>query len=433
MADNTDTCVNDGCTGVRASGGEQCLAHLAPEELEAELDRLTDGVNLHGVPVSEDLLRSILDRLRGPDRSPRFAHADFSGCVFGKGADFSGCVFGKGADFSGGVFSEGVDFGGAKFGDGASFRDVRFLNDARFANATFGEGASFDRAVFEGDAYFPYARFGWGTTFGEAQFSKAARFADATFGYPAFQTGVSFADTGFALADFARATFYSGVSFDNTTFDSGVFYGSDFHGRAAFNWIGGTVSFNGATFHADTSFQGAKLRACSFESTMFGADLDFTRLQAAHAAFARVTLKGYANFQESTLKSVWLHDTVFEGDASFWGCTFAEEARFGRDPRPNAQWKATSFAGSVRFDNAQFPGEAQFDGVTVGHRLSFANCLFERERHLGPVLARGELSLDDAVFIQPTDLDLMTDRLSLRRTRFPAGANLWGRVGRGRP
>jgi uncharacterized protein YjbI with pentapeptide repeats len=413
VADNTDTCVNDGCTGVRASGGEQCLAHLAPEELEAELDQLTDGVNLHGVPVSEGLLRSILDRLRGPDRSPRFAHADFSGCVFGKGADFSGCVF-----------SEGVDFAGAKFGDSASFRDVRFLNDARFANATFGEGASFDRAVFEGDAYFSYARFGWGTTFGEAQFSKAARFTDATFGYPAFQTGVSFAYTSFALADFARATFYSGVSFDNTTFDSGVFYRSDFHGRAAFNWIGGTVSFNGAMFHADTSFQGAKLRACSFKSTTFEADLDFTRLQA-DVTFAKVTLKGYANFQESTLKSVWLYDTVFEGDASFWGCTFAEKARFGRDPRQPAQWKATSFARSVRFDNAQFPGEAQFDGVTVGHHLSFANCVFERERRLGPVLALDELSLDDAVFIQPADLNLVTDRLSLRRARFLAGANLW--------
>ena len=395
----------------------------APEEPEAELDQLTDGVNLHGVPVSEDLLRSILDRLRGPDGSPRFAHADFSGCVFGKGADFSGCVF-----------SEAVDFGGAKFGDGASFRDVRFLNDARFANATFGERASFIRADFGRQALFPYARFGWGTTFGDAQFSDSARFTDVTFGAgdPAFQTGVSFTDTRFALADFTRATFNNGVSFNGATFDSGVFYDNDFSGGdgAGFNWINGAVSFTRAKFHAETSlqrasFQGSKLRSCSFESTTFEAELDFTRLRAEYVTFAKVTLKGYAGFQESTLKNAWFHDTVFGGDASFWGCTFAEQARFGRDPRSPAQWEATSFAGSVRFDNAQFPGEAQFDGVTVAHRLSFANCLFERERHLGPVLALDELNFDDAVFIQAADLDLVTDRLSLRRARFPAGANLW--------
>jgi hypothetical protein len=140
-----------------------------------------------------------------------------------------------------------------------------------------------------------------------------------------------------------------------------------------------------------------------------------------------VALKGDANFQESTLQSTWFHDTVFGSDARFWGCTFGGEARFGRDPRPNPEWEATSFAASVWFDHARFLGEAQFDGVTVGRRLSFANCVFERERHLGPVIALDELSLDDTVFAQAADLDLVADRLSLRRARFPDGANLWVR------
>jgi uncharacterized protein YjbI with pentapeptide repeats len=253
-------------------------------------------------------------------------------------------------------------------------------------------------------------------------------------GDPAFQTGVSFTGTRFELADFTRATFHNGTSFNSATFDSGVFYDNDFSGGdgADFDGINGTVSFTGATFHAETSlqrasFQGAELRWCNFESTRFEAKLDFTRLQAEGVTFAKVKLKGDANFQESAVKRAWFHDTVFEGDASFWGCTFAEEARFGRDLGPNLQWEATSFARSVKFDNAQFPGEAQFDGVTVGHCLSFANCVFERERHLGPVVALDELSLDDAVFVQPADLDLVTDRLSLRRARFPEGANLWVR------
>jgi len=415
--------VVDGCSGVRASGRDQCLGHLAPDELEAVLDQVTDGVDVPGVPVSKDLLRRILERLRGSGGRPRFAHADFTGCTFGEGVDFGGAEFG-----------DTPRFDDATFGDGASFTDVQFSNDASFHGAAFGERASFFRAVFEGEAQFPDASFGWGTTFSEAQFSARANFAGAIFGTgdSAFQTGVRFTDCRFDLADFAGATFRNGVSFNGATFYSGVFYDNDFSGGdgAGFNWINGTVSFTRATFHAETplhgvSFQGSKLRSCSFESTTFEAELDFTRLQAESVTFARVTLKGYASFQESTIKSAWFYDTIFEDDASFWGCTFAEKAQFGRDLRPNPQWRATSFAMSVRFDNARFPGEAQFDGVTAGHCLSFANCVFERERHLGPVLTLGELSLDDAVFVQPADLDLVADRLSLRRVRFSEGANLW--------
>jgi uncharacterized protein YjbI with pentapeptide repeats len=260
VADNTDTCMIDGCTGVRASSGEQCLAHLAPEELEAALDQLTDSVVLRGVPISADLLRRILERLRDSNGHPRFAHADFTGCAFGEDVNFGEAEF-----------DDKPLFDRATFANGASFTDVRFSNDASFDHAIFGERAEFIRTVFEGEAQFPNARFGWGTAFNEAQFLGRAQFADATFGTrePAPQNGVWFDDTRFAdTADFTRATFHNGTSFDGATFNNGVFHDNNFSGGdgTGFNWIKGGISFNRATFHkgTDAYLEGASFQALSF-------------------------------------------------------------------------------------------------------------------------------------------------------------------------
>ena len=377
------------------------------------------------MPVSKDLLLRILSRIRDSDGRPRFGHADFTGCAFDEDVDFGGAAF-----------AETALFDRATFADGASFTKVQFSSDASFRSANFGERASFFKAVFEGEARFGGARFGWGTSFHEAQFSDRANFADVEFGTgeAAFQTGVSFTGTIFELADFTRAKFHNGASFGGAAFESGVFYDNVFSGGegAGFGGISGTVAFVRAAFQTDgplqtAFFQGAELRSCRFESTTFEGELDFSHATVEQFTLARVTLKGEAHFHESTFKAAWLYDTAFQRDASFWGCTFSESARFGRDTRPDGQWAAASFAASAAFDNARFPGEAQFDGVTVESRLGFANCIFERERHLGPVLALGEVDLDEALFLQPADLDLVGDRLSLRRARFPEGVNIWVR------
>lgn len=319
-------------------------------------------------------------------------------------------------------------FDGAAFGAGASFTEARFRGDVSVSAATFGERASFFRAVFEGDVLFRNTSFGWGATFSGARFGGDARFEDARFGQgdPAFQTGVAFDGTEFMLAVFSRTAFRNGATFDRARFGVwATFHDATFDGEAGFSWIKGKVFFTRATFLGEASLYEAELVACSFDHVRFAADANFTRLRAGSCSVADATFDGDANFQESTIESAWIRDTTFAGDASFWGSTFEEEARFGRGD--DDQWRATTFAKAAFFDHARFLGEAQFAGVTVGGSASFDGTVFERERHLGPISAAETLSFADASFRESADLDLVADRLSLSRARFPAGVNIWAR------
>ncbi|MEV5540226.1 pentapeptide repeat-containing protein, partial [Saccharopolyspora shandongensis] len=96
------------CTGVQVDGFGQCLAHLAPEQLDEALSRLrqANDIDFRGTPVSPELLARILDAVRDDDGHPKFGGgALFGGAKFSGGALFGGVKFGGEAQFIGATFS----------------------------------------------------------------------------------------------------------------------------------------------------------------------------------------------------------------------------------------------------------------------------------------------------------------------------------------
>jgi len=101
---------------------------------------------------------------------------------------------------------------------------------------------------------------------------------------------------------------------------------------------------------------------------------------------------------------------TFSGDARFSEATFSGDAWFG----------GTTFSGDASFSEATFSGDAWFGGTT-----------FERAREFGPLLALAALDLDAAAFDRAIRIEVSSNALSCRGTRFREGANLqvrWAEV-----
>lgn len=173
-----------GCRGIHVAGYTACLAHLNETDRAAYLATLVPGANIdhRGTPVTEDLLRRLLDTLRDPTSGhPHLGIALFSEVSFSGGAWFGGASFFGEALFEGASFSSGARFSRASFSGGARFSEASFAGDAWFDGASFSSGAWFDRSSFSGDARF-----------GEASFSSSARFSQTSFAGDALFDGVRF-------------------------------------------------------------------------------------------------------------------------------------------------------------------------------------------------------------------------------------------------
>jgi uncharacterized protein YjbI with pentapeptide repeats len=254
-----------------------------------------------------------------------------------------------------------------RFAD-AWFDHAIFESLAEFVEITFENTAGFDGAVFQGDAMFQYVVFQ----------------GDAMFDGTRFQQGASFGPTVFeGEAVFYRATFQGSVGFARATFQNGAVFAEAIFRRP-------TV-FNGADFQDD-------------------------------AVFDETTFQDHAVFQEVT----------FQGDARFEGTTFLFEARFEEATfRGDARFDGANFRHDARFDRATFQNGAVFGEAIFRNNAAFSDAVFERARQLGPLLARGPLTLDQVHFAQLVQIQASTSAVHCRRAQFPGGVQFrlrWARV-----
>jgi uncharacterized protein YjbI with pentapeptide repeats len=214
MHPDWETCTAEAdCTGVRAAGFEQCLAHLAPEDLDTFIAGLGPGsdIDARGTTISEELLGRMTKAVRPKNlRNPTFGSAKFHGAHFNGGAWFDHTQFDGGARFDHTRFDGGAWFGNTEFNSEAQFRGTRFSGPTQFQRAQFNSNVEFNHAQFRRTAHFAGAQFGSACfdsriNFSHTQFDSGAWFHDAQFRRTADFAGAQFGnDTQFGRAQFRR-------------------------------------------------------------------------------------------------------------------------------------------------------------------------------------------------------------------------------------
>lgn len=269
-----------------------------------------------------------------------------------------------------------------------------------FQEATF-EDARFDDAIFEREALFNRATFK----------GNGARFVRATF------------EGG---AEFDEATFHGNASFDSVTFNG------DARFAARFEW---DAWFQGATFRRMARFHGANFKAnARLERATFKDEASFSDVAFhADAWFSQVTFERDAWLQTATFQEdAWFDEATFQGNALCGWATFQRSANFDRAIfAAEAQFFKAAFEGRADFGRATFRKGADFEETIFREGAAFQRATFERARELGPMLALGELRFDEALFLQPTNLSVSANRLSMAGARLPEGGQIgvrWAEV-----
>jgi uncharacterized protein YjbI with pentapeptide repeats len=255
-------------------------------------------------------------------RNYKLPCVDFSQAAFGDRVDFTKATFGYGARFEKASFGYSAEFERAKFGDLANFTLATF-SSARFPYATFGVGAIFDGATFCFSAYFYCSKFGPQARFEGVTFVNSV-FTDSTFGPNASFSGAAFGGrtrfdftefgriASFAAWDLARLREFRLRLFDDLVIVDAQFAADKKAGLSSDEFL--EVTFNGAQFAGDVSFQDRKFR----DRTSFGP----TRQDMAKREYLPVRFGGIPNFHGCTLHQ----NTTFE-DAKFDGRLSEETAR----------------------------------------------------------------------------------------------------------
>jgi uncharacterized protein YjbI with pentapeptide repeats len=168
MGGNEQVCGHrDMCKAYRVAGADRCWAHLSVNVLETALGKLAPGNDLdfRNTTVKDDLLCSILDKLRDPgsgrlligamrcDQATFTASVDICDATLTADAVFTGCIFGGAATFASVSFGGVADFSGATFGDDAIFENVTFAGAASFSDCKF-SAAKFSSIEAAGDISF---------------------------------------------------------------------------------------------------------------------------------------------------------------------------------------------------------------------------------------------------------------------------------------
>ncbi|MCF3939567.1 pentapeptide repeat-containing protein [Gordonia tangerina] len=283
-----------------------------------------------------------------------------------------------------------------------------YTGNARFDRTTFTGNARFDRTTFTGDATFGRAIVTGDATFSGAVFTGKAWFSGATFTGDAWFYGATFTGD----AEFYGATFTGIAGLDGVTFTGKArFGGATFTEITSFRraWFTGDAWFSGATFTGDADFDGAT----------------FT----GDAGFDGATFTRYAWFREATFTGdAWFYGATFTGDAGFDGATFTGDAGFdGATFTRGAGFDGATFTRGAGFDGATFTRGAGFDGATFtgdtrfGHSrwrvLDWSATTWKTASVVTTGLAAETVTLDQAVFEEPVQLELAAAQITMKRTR----------------
>ncbi|MET7618824.1 pentapeptide repeat-containing protein [Streptomyces sp. NPDC005408] len=332
-----------GCRGRRVEPSGECLAHLRNADRATYLSALTPGsdVDHRGTPISQSLLRQLLDALRDPaSGQPRVGVAWFDE---------------------------------ARFSGGAWFGSVRFAAEARFGRAKFSDGAWFDEATFSGVAWFDEATFSGDAWFGRAKFSDVARFISVRFAAEARFDGVTFSgDAWFGKVRFAAEAQFEGVTFSaDARFDW-----ARFAAHACFEW---------ATFEKT-----GQLGPLVCQGTLVLSRARFASPVTLEAAAARLECQRTRWDSTAALRlryaSVDLSDAVFEYPLS----VTARPAPF---PHPSGrglpEGELIGNDSGVRMESLQGADAAHL----VLHDVDLSGCLLSGTVHLDQLRLEGECPL----------------------------------------
>lgn len=236
-------------------------------------------------------------------------------------------------------------------------------------------------------------------------------------------TVVPFASTdcSYEAVSMGRGVTFSGdVSFTDVTFSGDIWFGgAEFSGDARFEGanFSGDASYAETTFNRDVWFDGATFtKNAAFDEATFGRDARF----GGDAALAG--------------------EVVFSGDVSFANATFSGNALFERATfKEAAEFSGATFAKDAWFDSATFAEEADFSKVTFTDPSSlFLNAVvgeamvFRRARFNGPidgVWAARTVVFDEARFMEPASVRVLSPRLSLINAELRSGGTLRVRGG----
>jgi uncharacterized protein YjbI with pentapeptide repeats len=162
--------------------------------------------------------------------------------------------------------------------------------------------------------------------------------------------------------------------------------------------------FVSVTFGSEARFTGATFGDnAMFINATFGFGADFTNATFGHKArFMGATFGDGAKFDGARFGD-WatFAEAVFGSMATFTGATFGSGAGFVR----------TAFSDLALFIGVSFGSGARFGAATFGDRA-----------HLGPLVVRGSMTLDETVFGHEPTLQISAARLECRAMRLPGGA-----------
>jgi hypothetical protein len=328
------------------------------------------------------------------------------GAVFEKDAVFSMAMFHELAIFEGATFEGKADFSSARAGPFATFRGAVFEREANFSSFQAGGGVSFSGAVFRSNCIFNSSHIASNLVFRADKPFKAASFlGDADF------SGIEIGGE----ADFSKVLFAGDVLFTEGLIDlTALFEGATFRGSAGFNH----VQFKrGALFRGapEQGVRGVRFeKGADFTADRFGSNAEFEYAEftgpvkfeqaeiAGRTIFIRAKFLPAAStsFRGSSFyKEVWFEGTDFRQGADFRDCHFGSEAGFegatfadladfsgshfggisrfgeGSDPLGTQEFEGATFQG-VRFDDAVFDGDAQFESTAFIGPASFREATF---------------------------------------------------------
>jgi uncharacterized protein YjbI with pentapeptide repeats len=248
----------------------------------------------------------------------------------------------------------------------------------------------------------------------------------------------------------------TGAAMQSLLLEDGAVTG-DFHAeRCRFQNVGadratfsGKVSLEGATVDAAGSFAGARFERSAnfqklvapeaelvFDDARFLDDVRFDHCAIRELSLPGARVDGALVVISGRLDSTWLYRAQIGGSCAFEHTEFRKNANFGglavdgdvemRDVRFTcpALMATVRFEGRADFRSAVFGEPVDLRQAKIGGDADLSEAVFARADHIGPLAVGGKLVLRAANFERAVDVEVATDRVSLERARFHAGANL---------
>ena len=338
-------------------------------------------------------------------------------------ASFGDAAFLGHASFHAMQVGDEAVFSGAYFAGLASFKDATITGDFLAVNARFihteepvsfegmevGNKAGFERSTFAGPVSFARTKLRQlvlsRATFGDTRFSDDGALT-------MYAEEVSFKEMQVAgTAYFVETEFQGPVIFSRAEFGRLEAQKARFHDEQLqdFSWmrVAGSASFDQANFAGSVTFQAAHVgREAIFRESHFAGDVFFQNavitdaLRAPKATFSnpagQVSLQGMRVGNE-----VNFSDVVFRGAVIFRRSEFyrleAERIQFlNRDQYQD--FGEMRVENSASFQNGQFKGTVNFQGMQVGHEAIFSDARFAKGVYFDNAVITGNLRATQTLF-----------------------------------